>query len=261
MKVSQQKKRETRRTLVSTAADLFVLQGYDNTSLKQIAREAGVGDATIYKYFSNKDKLVLGFYEVRGEDAIEAYHSTDGIEEYQFGEKLQLLVDTYLEQLANDREFVELSLKLFLKSPISIFKNELSIAEAYRIEFQQLLDEADHDKTFPDIPLRQTLALLLTDFLFGITLYWMKDESEDYADTTKVVELSIALFESLLRSGITGRAMDLFGFVVKGQLSRLLTTGENILPMVKLIKTAVNEQKNGFSKWVTKSSQGNSREP
>ena len=31
--------------------------------MKAIARKAGVGDATIYNYFSSKEKLLYGYFE------------------------------------------------------------------------------------------------------------------------------------------------------------------------------------------------------
>ncbi len=241
MKVSQEQKHATRRQIVNAAADLFVLNGFDKTSMKQIAREAKIGDATIYKYFPNKDKLILGFYELRGADALEAFHNTEELKSYSFPEKLQLLVDTYLEQLMADREFVELSLSQFLKSPIALLKDELSIAKSYKQAFQELLNELDDNDDYPDVPMQSTVATLLTDALFGITLYWMKDESEAFSNTTQLCDLSIGVIDSTLKSGLINKAMDIIGFIIKTHLMRGMFSGGNIIAMMQDFKSTISE--------------------
>ncbi len=236
MRVSKDKKAETRRKLVDTAADLFVEQGFDGTTMKQIAREAGVGDATIYKYFPNKDKLILGFYEVRGADALSVYESTDGLDEYSFNEKLQLLVDTYLEQLMADREFVEITLKQFLNSPLLLLKDELTVAKTYKTVFASLLAELEDDVNYPEIPIQGMLASLLADYLLAVTFYWMKDDSDEFANTTQLVDLSIGMIDTVLQSGLINKTMDIFGFMIKTHLLRGVSNCGNIFSMLQGFK-------------------------
>ena len=42
-----------------SAINLFAKQGYDATSTAQIAKNAGISEATIFKYYSTKEKLLL----------------------------------------------------------------------------------------------------------------------------------------------------------------------------------------------------------
>lgn len=239
MKISKEQKRETQRKLVNAAADLFVLNGFENTSMKQIAREAGVGDATIYKYFANKDKLILGFYDTRGADALAEYRATSDLDTFTFAERLQLLIDTFLEQLMGDREFVELSLKQILKSPITLLKDELTVAKSYREEFSTLLSELSDHEDYPNIPMQSTIATLLTDYVLGITLYWMKDDSEEFSNTTQLTDLSIGIIDSLLKSGIINKSMEMAGFVIKTHLLRGLAHGGGLLTMMQEFKQAM----------------------
>jgi AcrR family transcriptional regulator len=46
--------RATRRRIVDAAAELFVTDGYGNTTLEQIAKRAGVAVQTVYFHFGNK---------------------------------------------------------------------------------------------------------------------------------------------------------------------------------------------------------------
>lgn len=54
----QQKKLATRASLRQAASELFALQGYDATTVAQIARAAGVGERTFYRYFTSKNDLL-----------------------------------------------------------------------------------------------------------------------------------------------------------------------------------------------------------
>src|SRR3954469_2877056 len=53
----------TRRVIVETALRLFREQGYDRTTMRGIARAAGVSLGNAYYYFASKEHLVQGFYD------------------------------------------------------------------------------------------------------------------------------------------------------------------------------------------------------
>ena len=58
-----QQARETRAKLIETALHLFAEKGVDSTSIKDIAREAGVAQGLLYHYFAGKDDLLWGVLE------------------------------------------------------------------------------------------------------------------------------------------------------------------------------------------------------
>ena len=45
--------------IVSVASQLFLSKGIENVTLKDIAKEVGVGEATIYRHFTTKQNLVM----------------------------------------------------------------------------------------------------------------------------------------------------------------------------------------------------------
>lgn len=45
--------------MVDVALDLFLANGYDETTMEQVAERAEVGASTLYRYFPSKDLLVL----------------------------------------------------------------------------------------------------------------------------------------------------------------------------------------------------------
>ena len=49
--------RGIRNSLLESAGKLFLRKGFLKTSMREIARDAGVGLANIYNYFSSKDEI------------------------------------------------------------------------------------------------------------------------------------------------------------------------------------------------------------
>jgi AcrR family transcriptional regulator len=49
----------TYHTILQVAARLFSRQGYTATSIRQIAEESGIGKATVYHHFADKQAIVL----------------------------------------------------------------------------------------------------------------------------------------------------------------------------------------------------------
>src|SRR5512141_3178051 len=50
---------DTYDTILQVAGRLFSQQGYTATSIRQIAEESGIGKATIYHHFQDKQAIVL----------------------------------------------------------------------------------------------------------------------------------------------------------------------------------------------------------
>lgn len=54
------KSEEKRIQILNAAIELFTEQGFSNTSMDQIARQAGVSKQTVYSHFGNKEDLFVG---------------------------------------------------------------------------------------------------------------------------------------------------------------------------------------------------------
>jgi AcrR family transcriptional regulator len=61
-----------RAELTMLAQDLVVAQGYDETTVDDIAAAAGMSRRTLFRYFASKEDLVLGKYEILGDRLAEA---------------------------------------------------------------------------------------------------------------------------------------------------------------------------------------------
>jgi len=61
------KRRQTRQRLAETGLRLFLAQGYEATTLDQIAEAAGVSRRTIFHYFEQKEDILLAWKSGLGE--------------------------------------------------------------------------------------------------------------------------------------------------------------------------------------------------
>jgi AcrR family transcriptional regulator len=62
----------TRDRIVETASRLFYTQGYNNTGINQVIKEAEVAKASLYQYFPSKDDLLIEYLTVASVYTMEA---------------------------------------------------------------------------------------------------------------------------------------------------------------------------------------------
>ncbi|KZN20878.1 MULTISPECIES: TetR/AcrR family transcriptional regulator [Pseudomonas] len=55
----ERQKVERRQAISKAAIELFERQGFQNTTIEQIANQAGVSAPTVFKYFGNKQEIIL----------------------------------------------------------------------------------------------------------------------------------------------------------------------------------------------------------
>ena len=66
------KKQLTRLTIEDAALDLFAEQGYEDTTVDQIAARAGTSKATFFRYFAAKGDVIFGADDDRHRDLMQA---------------------------------------------------------------------------------------------------------------------------------------------------------------------------------------------
>jgi AcrR family transcriptional regulator len=75
-----QQKEELRQAILQAAGDLFLQQGYETFSLRQVAEYLGYSPTTIYLYFESKDALLFAVaddaYRLFCETEMQAFMST-----------------------------------------------------------------------------------------------------------------------------------------------------------------------------------------
>jgi AcrR family transcriptional regulator len=92
----------TRERILDIALELFADQGYERTSLRQIAERLGFSKAAIYYHFASKEDILMALHmrlHEFGRQALNKIDSTD-MSSAVFANLLDQLIDQMLEQRA-----------------------------------------------------------------------------------------------------------------------------------------------------------------
>jgi AcrR family transcriptional regulator len=91
--------------IINIAEKLFASRGYDGTSVRDIAEEAGVNLAMISYYFGSKEKLMQALFEQRTSDLITRVEDLLQQETFTPFQKMAILVDDYVERIVSRQQF------------------------------------------------------------------------------------------------------------------------------------------------------------
>jgi len=61
MSLREEKKQKTKQAIMDAAITLFSANGFENTSIEELAKVAGVGKGTVYGYFQTKKEILHAF--------------------------------------------------------------------------------------------------------------------------------------------------------------------------------------------------------
>jgi TetR/AcrR family transcriptional regulator, fatty acid metabolism regulator protein len=89
--------------ILEAAVKVFARQGFHQSTVAQIAKEAGVADGTIYLYFKNKDDILVQFFNFRAKQVFESFREEVDRAETS-SDKLRNLVRRHLAEFQRDRD-------------------------------------------------------------------------------------------------------------------------------------------------------------
>src|SRR5262249_29877618 len=67
----------TAEKIVDAATALWAEKGYEQSTMRELARRLGMGVSSLYFYFKSKEEIVQHLYREINEEAIEKFRSTD----------------------------------------------------------------------------------------------------------------------------------------------------------------------------------------
>jgi AcrR family transcriptional regulator len=192
-----QKAARTRSAIIDAALRLFREHGYEATTMRAIAAEAGVSVGNAYYYFSSKEHLIEAFYDRTQADHARAAGAvlTDRSD---LGERIVGVVEVWLEIMEPYRAFAGTFFKNAAEpsSPLSPFSPESTTARNAAVDlWRQVIDGSD-----AKVPkaLRAELPELVWLYFMGVVLYWVHDASPGAANTRLLAERTAPLVVRLI---------------------------------------------------------------
>ena len=188
---------QTRALILNSALDLLQEHGYEKTTMRAIARRAGVSLGNAYHYFGSKEHLIQALYQRTHEEHLTA---TRPVLEKESNLKTRLLALMRLKVSTLDRyhEFAGVLFKTAADphSPLNPFADD---SAPVRHESIQLFEElvANTRARIPD-DLRAELPYLLWLYHMGIILFWIHDSSPKRARTYRLIDQTVDLLDKLI---------------------------------------------------------------
>ena len=189
---TEPKSARTRSSIIDAALRLFRERGYDATTMRAIATEAGVSVGNAYYYFESKEQLVQGFYDrAQVDHAAAARPVLDA--EVDLAARIVGVGEAWLQVMEPYRPFAGKFFKNAAEptSPLSPFSAESTPARAAAIAlWEEVL--AGSDARIPK-RIRAELPELLWLYFMGIVLFWVHDPTADVSATRRVLHRTAPL--------------------------------------------------------------------
>jgi len=186
----------TREHILDTAIRLFRRNGFDETTMREVAKKAGVALGLAYHYFPGKEALVMAYYE-----HVQHTHRAIVLEKLAhtrtFRDRLVMLFQTKLDILQDDRKLLG-ALFRYTGNPEHPLSFLGKATAPLRTDCIDLFAEALKPEQLPE-DLRAVLPLALWSLHMGILLYFLYDPSPGLKRTRRLTDASIELCVSFLK--------------------------------------------------------------
>ena len=189
---------QTRERILDAALELFRERGFEETTMRAIAEEAGVAVGNAYYYFRAKEYLVQAFYERTHDEHLEA--SREILERERDLEKR--LLGVMRKKIDTAMPYHQLSGVLFRsaahpRNPINPFSQESEpLRQRATALFAEVLEGSNVKVS--NRRLRAELPNLLWLYHMGILLFWIHDDSPGCVRTYRFLERTVSLVVKLI---------------------------------------------------------------
>lgn len=236
MKISSQQKKKNRRRIIAVAVDIMIDKGFKDATMRAIAKKAEIGDATIYNYFSTKEAILFAYYEEKLTLCVEKMRKIDKFNEFTLHEQLQTFFETQLELFLPDREFVALSFKKMFFTLNHNLESLDVIQNLFEKIIADIFEAAIEVKEIPEQVFQEVIYHLVWDYYVGIVIFWLNDKSEQFSDTSVMIDKSLDLFCALLKAGAVNKLFDMASYFFKNHFMNRLDRFKKRIDTIKLIK-------------------------
>lgn len=161
---------DKKETIINSAIELFSLKGYEGTSVRDIAADAGINVAMINYYFGSKEKLFESIVEHRASFLKGVFEELINNKQLSGIEKMDIIIDNTIERKFSGLNFhhimhreLALQHRPQLKEAISdiLLRNVNSI--------KKIIEEGISNGEFKQVDIELTLTTLLGTIHYLLT--------------------------------------------------------------------------------------------
>ena len=188
---------QSRALILNSALDLLQEHGYEKTTMRAIAKRAGVSLGNAYHYFSSKEHLIQAFYHRLHQEHLQAT-SPVLAQETTLRSRLMTVMRLKISTLEPYHEFAGVLFKTAADphSPLNPFANASAPVRSDSIKlFEEVVSETKA-RIPPD--LRAELPYLLWLYHMSVILFWIHDSSPKRARTYRLIEQTVDLLDKLI---------------------------------------------------------------
>ncbi len=182
----------TKTHLYDTAMQLISTRGYEATTLRDIAREAGVSVGLLYRYFPSKQAVITALHDELSADY--ARQATD-MPPGKWRDRFVFALRTSLHVLEPHRVVLRALIPVLVGDPDDgVFASRTAFARGRVQEVFEVAVAGSSDA--PKQPLAEALGRLLYLVHLAVLLWWLLDKSVKQRATSALVTLTQQLLPS-----------------------------------------------------------------
>ena len=190
---------DKRLQLLQTAERLFATKGFEGTSVRDIADEAGANIAMISYYFGSKEKLMQALFEQRTADKVLRVVSLLKDDTLSPIQKVDLLIEEHVDRVMRDQPFQKIMIceQIINKNPVIInLLKEIKLRNATVIG--ELIKDGQKKGAFK----KKVDVVLLLSTMFGTVTQLMINHSF-YRDFNNLGDMPDDEFQKTLKTRVT----------------------------------------------------------
>jgi len=197
---------EKQLAIISTAEKLFALNGFDGTSVRDIAQEAGVNVAMISYYFGSKEKLMEAVFEQRTVNIrikVENLLQNDQMTQLQ---KVNVLIEDYVDKFIHQQEFHKIMMREQLKEKDTVIAGLIhELKKRNLASIKKLIHDGQKSGEF-----KKNIDIVLMMTTMVGTVSQMITTQNFYRQCHNLEELSEPEFQKLMKKRLSAHLKNLF---------------------------------------------------
>ena len=204
---------EKQLQIIETSERLFAQKGFDATSVRDIAEDAGINVAMISYYFGSKEKLMEAIFEAKigkVQMRVEALLKDESLLPF---DKMYTLIDEHIERVMHSQHFyrIMISEQLTNKNPAILQTvKQLKVRNAELIS--QLIKEGQQKGFFK----KKVDVVLMLNTMLG-TVWQSIISKEHYREFTNSQLLSDEEYENQLKKKLSTHIKTLFKAILTNE--------------------------------------------